>query len=130
MIRRLIFFVLLLGAAIATGIYLEAKPQISQVATPQDHVKWVAQVLKEMKTIKPGMTRGDLMKVFGTEGGLSTGLQRTYVSRECPYFKVGVRFEAVGRPSRDADGRVTLEESDQDIVVEISRPFLEFSITD
>jgi hypothetical protein len=32
-------------------------------------------------TIKPGMTRKTLLSVFTTEGGLSTGLRRTYVSR-------------------------------------------------
>jgi len=76
------------------------------------------------------MTREELMKVFRTEGGLSTGLHRTFVSRECPYFKVDVEFRAVGRPDRDSDGRVTLEEDARDIIVKISRPYLQFSIVD
>jgi hypothetical protein len=76
------------------------------------------------------MTREDLLKVFTTEGGLSTGLRRTFVSRDCPYFKVDVQFEAVGRPSRDAGGRVTLEEGKQDIIVQISRPYLQFTVSD
>ena len=76
------------------------------------------------------MTREELMKVFGTEGGLSTGLHRTFVSRECPYFKVDVEFRAVGRPDRDSGGRVTLEEDARDIIVKISRPYLQFSIVD
>jgi hypothetical protein len=81
-----------------------------------------------MQTIKPGMTRRYLLEVFTTEGGLSTGLQRTFVNRDCPYFKVDVEFEAVGRPNRDADGRVTLVEGSQDVIVNISRPYLEFSV--
>jgi len=93
-------------------------------------VAWVAQVLKQMQTIKPGMTRMDLLKVFTTEGGLSTGLHRTFVSRECPYFKVEVEFEAVGHPSRDLNGRVTLVEGSQDIIVNVSRPYLQFSSSD
>ena len=76
------------------------------------------------------MTREELMKVFRTEGGLSTGLHRTFVSRECPYFKVDVEFRAVGRPDRDSDGRVTLEEDARDVIVQISRPYLQFSIAD
>jgi hypothetical protein len=76
------------------------------------------------------MTREDLLMVFTTEGGLSTGLHRTFVSRDCPYFKVDVAFEAVGRPNRDKEGRVTLDEASRDIVVKVSRPYLQFSITD
>ena len=83
-----------------------------------------------MQTIKPGMTREALLTVFTTEGGLSTGLRRTFVSRDCPYFKVDVEFQAVGRPNRDGDERVTLVEGSQDIILKISRPYLQFSILD
>jgi hypothetical protein len=83
-----------------------------------------------MQTIKPGMTRESLLTVFTTEGGISTGLQRTFVSRDCPYFKVDVEFQAVGRPNRDENGRVTLVEGSQDIILKISRPYLQFSVLD
>jgi len=96
----------------------------------QDHVACVDQALARFQIITPGMTREALLKVFTTEGGLSTGLHRTFVSRECPYFKVNVEFRAVGRPDRDRDGRVTLVDGDQDIIVTISRPYLQVSIID
>jgi hypothetical protein len=95
-----------------------------------DHVVWVAEALKRIHTIQPGMTREDLLEVFTTEGGLSTGLQRTFVSQDCPYFKIDVQFDAVGRPNRDSSGRVTLEEGNQDIIVRISRPYLQFTVSD
>jgi hypothetical protein len=60
--------------------------------------------------------------------GLSTGLQRKFVSRDCPYFKVDVAFKAVGRSDRDNDG--TLVEDRQDIILKISQPYLQFSILD
>jgi hypothetical protein len=56
--------------------------------TPSDHVAWVAQCLRRMETIKRGMNRHQLLSVFTTEGGLSTGLRRTFVSQDSPYFKV------------------------------------------
>jgi hypothetical protein len=96
----------------------------------QTHVAWVEEVLTRMRTIKPGMTRRTLLSIFTTEGGLSTGLRRTYVSRDCPYFKVDVEFHAVGRPERDESGRVTLVEGDEDIIVNVSRPYLQGSIMD
>jgi hypothetical protein len=93
-------------------------------------VAWVAEVLKRMETIKSGMTRKTLLTVFTTEGGLSTGLQRTFVSRDCPYFKVDVEFQAVGRPNRDENGRVTLVEGNEDIILKVSTPYLQFSVMD
>jgi hypothetical protein len=77
-----------------------------------------------MEAIKPGMTRNDLLKVF------TTGLHRTFVNRNCAFFKADVEFEAVGRQSRDNDGRVTLEEDPRDVIVKISRPYLQSSIAD
>jgi hypothetical protein len=83
-----------------------------------------------MQTIKQDMTRTDLLKTFTAEDGLSTRLHRTFISQDCPYFKVDVEFEAVGRASRDANGRVTLVEGSQDIIVKISRAYFEFSFMD
>ena len=48
-----------------------------------------------MQTIEPGMTRKELLEVFETEGGLSTGLQRTFVSQDCRYCKVDVEFKVL-----------------------------------
>ena len=96
----------------------------------QGQTEWIASSLKEMQKIKVGMTRADLLKVFTTEGGLSTGLNRTYVYRHCSYIKVDVEFEAVGRPERDTDGRVTPVEANEDVIMRISRPYLEWMVID
>src|SRR5215216_5792725 len=122
---------LLLGIALCISLsrndcnFAKVQRSIDQIS--EEHNVWVAQSLKRMESVKPGMTRADLIKVFTVEGGLSTGLQRTYVYRECPYFKVDVEFAAVGRPPRDTNGRVTLVESDSDIIKSISRPYLGWS---
>ena len=124
------FIFLAVVIAIGGANAFQASPRPSQLQSSQDHVTWVAQTLQRMPTIRPGMARGDLLKVFTMEGGLSTGLQRTFVSRECPYFKVDVEFQAVGRPDRDEDGRVTMVEDSRDIILKISQPYLQFSIKD
>jgi hypothetical protein len=118
---------LALVAALATG---DVFSQGQRPRGVQSHVAWVEAVMERMATIKVGMTRADLLKVFTTEGGLSTGLSRTYVSRDCPYFKVDVEFEAVGRPDRNADGRVTLVEDPADRIVKVSRPYLQRVVMD
>jgi hypothetical protein len=77
-----------------------------------------------METLKVGMTRTDLLKVFSEEGGLSTRTQRQYVYRECPYIKVAVEFERVG------NAEAPFPESGEDRIVKISRPFIEWSVID
>ena len=88
------------------------------------HEEWVLKSLQEMNKVKEGMTRADLLKVFGEEGGLSTRTQRTYVYKECRFFKVDVKFEPAER------GSSPLAESPDDRITEISRPYLNYSITD
>ena len=129
--KRCLAILLLLSAGMHSGVLLYGQSSAqADMQSTRSHSEWVFETLKRMIMIKPGMTRNDLLKVFTTEGGLSTGLQRTFVSRECSYFKVDVEFEAVGRPSRDRDGRITLKEDGRDIIVKISKPYLAFPVSD
>jgi hypothetical protein len=117
----------------ATAIGVSVSSQAHAFADPENcskHVEWVAKVMEKMETIKLGDTRKSLLRVFTTEGGLSTGLERTYVSQDCPLFKVDVKFHAVGRPDRESDGRVTLVENDDDIITALSRPYLASPVLD
>ena len=130
--HRLLLLVALILPIVIIGII--QVPHLSKPTTARQtndqHIDWVKNSLSKIQTIRVGMTRGRLLEVFTTEGGLSTGLQRTYVFRECPYIKVDVKFTAVGRPERDAEGRVTLEESNLDVIKEISAPYLAWTIAD
>jgi hypothetical protein len=96
----------------------------------QSREEWVRTALIKMETMKPGMTRQEMLKVFRTEGGFSDGLHRRFVSRDCPYFKVDIDFRAVGRADYDKDGLITLEEDPRDVIVRVSQPYLQFSIPD
>ena len=122
-------FVLLTSAAIGTG-FAAASPAQAQLRASDGHLAWVVEVLNRMETIKPGMTRKALLTVFTTEGGLYTALRRTFVSRDCPYFKVTVEFQPVGHPERDVNGRVTSVEGDSDIIKTISAPYLQHTVAD
>jgi hypothetical protein len=124
MLKRLLMLAMLLGTVMG------GCAQSGQRASSQDHVAWVAQALKRMQTIQPGMTRHDLLTVFTTEGGLSTRLQRTYVSRDCPYFKVDFEFKAVGPADGGVGNQMGRLEGSQDIIVKMSRPYLQNSIED
>jgi hypothetical protein len=87
------------------------------------HMKWVDHVMRSISTIKPGMTRRDLVAVFNEEGGLSTRTQRRYVYKHCPYIKVEVNFDPVGKTDMTVD-------NPEDRIVKISRPYLEYAIGD
>ena len=73
------------------------------------------------------MSRDQLMRVFTTEGGLFAALQRTFVSRDCPFFKVDVRFRRALHNESNDD---RLQELDSDVIASISRPYLQFSVVD
>jgi hypothetical protein len=131
MSQRLLASALVVGMALCCFSSLPAAgaDSIVSISGPsreqQAHIDWVGKVYERMLTIAPGMTRAQLLKIFEPDGGLSTSLQGRFVSRECLYFKVEVEFEAVGRSSRDANGRVTMIEAEDDRIVKISRPYVE-----
>ena len=126
MMKRLPRIAAALSLLLLAGSLLQAQ----EPKEPKDLTEGIFESLQEIQTVKVGMTRADLLKVFTTEGGLSTGISRTYVFRKCAYIKVDVEFEPVGRPATDDEGRVTLIESDKDVIKEISKPYLELSIFD
>ena len=119
MIRR--FFVLLLLSIIVIGGSAFVRPAQSASSDPctQDHAAWLKHVLERMETIKPGMTRWDLLHVFRTEEGVPnrrevglTGLRETFVSQDCPYFKIEVEFQS------------TFGGGDRDVIVKVSKPYV------
>jgi hypothetical protein len=86
--------------------------------------KQISEILIECQKIKPGMTRAELLKAFDMEGGLSSATQRTFVYRGCPYIKVDVDFN-LSDPQQK-----TLEERPTDTISKISKPYLDWSISD
>ena len=100
----------------------------AQSNSEAEFTRRIADAIRETSTITVGMTRGDLIRVFTVEGGLSTRAQRTYVFRRCPYIKVDVEFQV--EHLRDSEGRIPLPESDEDVIRRISRPYLAWTISD
>jgi hypothetical protein len=90
---------------------------------PATHVEWVASAIQHMETIKVGMSRDDLLRVFRGEGGLSRRDARRFSFRDCPYFKVDVTFTPV-------DAVNDTREYPSDRIASISRPFVERPILD
>jgi hypothetical protein len=70
------------------------------------------------------MTRREVLKIFGEEGGISSRTQNHYVYNKCSFIKVDVKFEPVGNE------KDKLSESPDDKLIEISKPYLEYAIND
>lgn len=97
----------------STGRPLEPVTLPGEVAIDWGHMQWVSNVLAWIATVKPGMTRQDLLSVFTTEGGLSTRMHRTYVLKQCPTIKVDVEFSISGNEAEDK-------------ITQISKPYLDY----
>lgn len=95
-----------------------------QTGGQDSHVRWVETALKDMESIRSGMTREELLRVFTTEGGISSPSERRYVYKSCPLFKVQVEFQ-----TRTSTGGQAIESPD-DVIIKISKPFLERTIID
>ena len=120
-----LLLIVLTACALAAVVFPGASAgQGDEVPEPPGREAWVLKSLKRMGMVRPGMTRADLLKVFEEEGGISTRTQRTYVYKECRYFKVDVKFEAVGSVGE------RLAESPEDRIVEISKPYIDYSVSD
>jgi hypothetical protein len=66
------------------------------------------------------MTRAELMSVLTKEGRLSSPSRQTFVHRKCPYIKADVQFAPVSAGQFSPD----------DKIVQISRPYLDWSHKD
>jgi hypothetical protein len=95
-------------------------------ATPygSEQARWIQRHLPELPSIKVGMTRGELLKVFMEEGRISTRTSHRYVYRACAFVKVDVEFA----PASDNDK--TPRDRPDDRKTQISKPYLELMIID
>ena len=99
-------------------------PSLAGRIADENLAKQISGILTECQKIKPGTTRAELLKIFTTEGGLSTAKHRTFVYRSCPYIKVDVDF-TLSDPKQDA-----LDERPTDTISKISKPYLDWSVID
>jgi hypothetical protein len=77
-------------------------------------------VLGDFARIAPGVTtKADLQRFLHLDGGIASARTMRFVHPLCSYCKVEVTFNAI----RDSEGRMV--GSDSDVVVQVSKPYLE-----
>ena len=68
-------------------------PSFTQTQSNQQYDEWLLQKYFEATSVKEGMTRAELLKVFRMDGGLQSFLPTRYVLRSSNMVKVDVEFE-------------------------------------
>lgn len=91
---------------------------------PDECCAIVTRALDAVDKIKKDMFRSDVEKEFTLEGGLFSRNQTFYVYRKCPFIKIKVTFEL------DSSFKGFVTGSPKDRVQGISKPYLEYSVTD
>jgi len=88
------------AAAIILGVVCllmrpaRSAPQVKVVTQEEaKHYQWLLERLEETQSLRAGMTRADLLKVFEPDGGLQRIPPERYVLRSCYLIKVHVEFE-------------------------------------
>jgi hypothetical protein len=89
------------------------------------HEKWLVERMQEATSIKTGMSRADLLKVFGADGGLQSIPPERYVLKSCRYIKVEVQFR-LGSPRPLAH----IPPDEQIVILKISAPYLAYPTED
>lgn len=75
---------------------------VSMPLSQETHEAWLLKRMDEVRTIRPGMTRVDLLKIFQEDGGFNGVPANRYILKSCPYIKVEVEFDIPnGRYKRD-----------------------------
>jgi hypothetical protein len=106
--------------------------------TDPNHDQWLQQRYVEATSIKEGMTREDLLKVFSMDGGLQPLLPNRYVLRTSNLIKVDVEFDVpAGNKILPEDLRFGRLETDFQFVSNdklkikrISKPYVEPTFVD
>ncbi len=109
-----------LGLVLVAGV----ASAYSSFQTVKGYDRWLSERYEEATSVKAGMTRADLKRVFCEDGGLQSIPARRYVLKSSGMIKVDVEFEFPA----GADGRTAPDESVR--LKSVSKPYLERAYTD
>ncbi len=91
------------------------------VAIDQTGRAFVDKCLTDFATIKVGMTRAQIESKFPMDGGLQSASQVCFLHPACPDLKIEVEFSY----KRDYADQGRAVESKDDIVIKVSKPYVE-----
>jgi hypothetical protein len=108
---------LLLAGCVATlSVPINARAQTNRGCDDA-----ITEVFKAVSELKAGDKRADVERSFTLDGGLSSMTISRYVFKKYPYIKIDVEFSAESKFA---------ELSPTDVVVHVSKPYLEYPYAD
>ena len=110
-----------IGILLIVGLLVIIVPRIypqTQTANDQAHQQWLEERYREAISIKPGMSRADLLKLFDEDGGVQMIAATRYVLKSCRLIQIEVKFNAYGADFRAIPARDLK-------ITDVSRPFLQ-----
>jgi hypothetical protein len=88
------------------------------------HRQWLYERYAEATSIKPGMSRADLLRAFEEDGGLQRIPATRYLLKSCNMIKIEVEFDT-------EYGQAYKEKPDADLkITKVSQPYLEYPHAD
>jgi len=106
------------------GIGVFTVGPLSHSQASQNPRQWLEERYTEATSIREGMSRAELMKVFEEDGGLQRIPAGRYVLRSCRMIKVEAEFEV-------EYGQAYKVKPDEELKIRvISKPYLEYMHTD
>ena len=106
-----------LGLVLVAGVALSSRGE-------RAHERWLMERYEEATSVKAGMTRADLKKVFAEDGGLQSIPARRFVLKGSGLIKVDVEFELPAGTNE----RTAPDESVR--IKSVSKPYLEPAYAD
>ncbi len=88
-----------------------------------DFDKKLLKVISNYRQLKPGMKRAEVLKNFTIQGGIYTRTHVTYTHKSSPYIKIDLVFKASDENKNDF-------ENPNDIIVELSKLYLDYAVID
>jgi hypothetical protein len=92
----------------------------------EEGLRWLSHVMSEIRAIKIGDTRRRLLEAFEPDGGFAPIPNPHFVHRRFP-IKVEVHFSPAAKQKK---GKLSEIESDDDLIVSISRPYFDVKTMD
>jgi hypothetical protein len=105
---------------ISTALTSPLLGQTQHMCQPKDYSHWLQMSLIEIQTVKVGMTRGDLLKLFTPDSGFGTGGRFRY--QKSWMIAIDVTFATNNGDPEKAQST--------DVITSISKPYLDFAAYD
>ncbi len=110
---------------ILAGIFaIHSFVNIENKRADKNDCEFIERSTEEIKTIKIGMKREDLNKIFRPDGGISGVTEQRFVYEKCQFIKVDVKFSPTSKNGK------TAVNNPEDKITEISKPYLESPFAD